>query len=272
MENLYGLIGEKLGHSISPEIHNKIFEKTNYKGRYYIFEIEKENLANAFKGFKLLKIGGLNVTIPYKTTVMSLMDYISPEAKEIGAINTIRFKDGKCLGYNTDYYGFGYMLDKAGVDPKGMNAYVLGAGGATKAIIKYLVDSEVSSLTIVSRNKEKTMLNDDFKKYKVISYDEISSVSNGDIVINCTPCGMHPNIDESPISKDLVAKFKVALDIIYNPSETLFLKYARELGLKSENGLSMLVGQAVYAQEIFRGEKLDKKLIDDICSEIAVNY
>lgn len=272
MGKLFGLIGEKLGHSISPEIHTKIFEKTNYNGRYYIFEIEKDNLKNAFEGFKLLKIGGLNVTIPYKTDVMEFMDSISKEAISIGAINTVKFSDGKCYGYNTDYYGFGYMMDKTGVSPKGKDVYVLGAGGATKAIIKYLVDNEASNVTIVTRNKERAMKNREFKDIFIASYDELSNIKTSDIVINCTPCGMFPNVNESLISKEIISKFTVALDIIYNPGETLFLKNARELGLKTENGLSMLVGQAVYAQEIFRGEKLSKELIDDICRELAVNY
>ncbi|MEG2538621.1 MAG: shikimate dehydrogenase, partial [Clostridium sp.] len=98
MNNVYGLIGEKLSHSISPEIHNSIFEKTDYKGKYYIFEIEKNNLKSSIDGFRLLKIGGLNVTIPYKIDVIERMDCISDEAREIGAINTIKFKDGKCYG------------------------------------------------------------------------------------------------------------------------------------------------------------------------------
>ncbi|KMT21324.1 shikimate dehydrogenase [Clostridium cylindrosporum] len=272
MENVFGLIGEKLGHSISPEIHSKIFQKTNYNGKYYIFEIEKENLENSFKGFKLLKIGGLNVTIPYKSSVIPFMDEISSEAKAIGAINTIRFSNGKCYGYNTDYYGFGYMMERANVTPRSKSAYVLGDGGATKAIIKYLVDNGAESISIVSRHKESTRENKEFKDYNILSYDELKDIKCKDIVINCTPCGMYPNIDSTPIDKNIISKFDVALDIIYNPSETLFLKIARELGLKGENGLSMLVGQAVYAQEIFRGEKLDKTLIDDICEEIAVNY
>ncbi len=272
MENVFGLIGEKLGHSISPEIHNKIFDKTGYKGKYYIFEIEKENLKNAIEGFKLLKIGGLNVTIPYKVDVLDLVDEVSSEALSIGAINTIKFSNGKCYGYNTDYYGFGYMLNKINVSPKNKNIYVLGNGGATKAIVRYLLDNEALSVSIVTRNKDAANKNNSIKNCNIISYSELSNISSGDIIVNCTPCGMYPNVEDSPVDKNIISKFKVALDIIYNPSETLFLKTAKDMGLKTENGLSMLVGQAVYAQEFFREEKLDKSLIDDICKELAVNY
>ncbi|MEG0641731.1 MAG: shikimate dehydrogenase [Clostridium sp.] len=272
MENVFGLIGEKLGHSISPEIHNNIFDKTNYKGRYYIFEIKRDNLENSIEGFKMLKIGGVNVTIPYKTDVIPFMDYISDEAKEIGAINTIKFENGKCYGYNTDYYGFGYMMDKANVSANDKDIYILGAGGATKAIVKYLKDKKAGSVSIVTRNKKEATCNKEFNGINIISYEELDKISIGDIIINCTPCGMYPSIDSSPVDKSVLSKFKVALDIIYNPSETLFLKDAREMGLITENGLSMLIGQAVFAQEIFRGEKLNKTLIDDICRDIAVNY
>lgn len=272
MNNVFGLIGEKLGHSISPEIHSKIFEKTNYDGKYYLFEIENNDLKEAIEGFKLLKVGGLNVTIPYKSDVLNLVDNISSEAKEIGAINTIKFSNGSCFGHNTDYYGFGYMIDKNNISVTGKEVYVLGAGGASKAIIKYFYDNNARNIYIVTRNKESKSQSKEFKNYNVITYNELSNINQGDIIVNCTPCGMFPNVLNSPIEKSVLSKFKVALDIIYNPGETLFLKHAKELGLKTENGLPMLVGQAVFAQEIFRGEKLDLKLINDICEELAVNY
>ncbi|MEG0127543.1 shikimate dehydrogenase [Clostridium sp.] len=272
MNNVYGLIGEKLSHSISPEIHNSIFEKTDYKGKYYIFEIEKNNLKSSIDGFRLLKIGGLNVTIPYKIDVIERMDCISDEAREIGAINTIKFKDGKCYGYNTDYYGFSYMFDKNNIDVKGKSTYVLGAGGATKAIIKYLRDKNASSINIVTRDVSKTKGNLEFKEYNVISYEDLEKIDAGDIIINSTPLGMYPNINNCPVSEDVIKKFKVAMDIIYNPSETMFLKHGKKWGLICENGLPMLIGQAVYAQEIFRDITIDKSIIDEICREFAVKY
>ncbi|MEF9952622.1 MAG: shikimate dehydrogenase [Clostridium sp.] len=272
MENVYGLIGEKLSHSISPEIHNSIFDKTDYKGRYYIFEIKKENIKSSIEGFKMLKIGGLNVTIPYKTDVIESMDFISDEAREIGAINTIKFKDGKCYGYNTDYYGFSYMFDKNSVTAKGKSVYVLGAGGATKAIIKYLIDNGASKISIVTRDVSKVLNIKEFKELNIISYRDIENIEAGDIIINSTPCGMYPSIDQCPVSEETIKKFKVAMDIIYNPAETMFLRIAKKWGLVVENGLPMLIGQAVYAQEIFRDITIDKSIIDEICREFAVKY
>lgn len=266
MGELYGLIGEKLTHSVSPEIHMELFKILNMDASYELFEIPKDKLEENFEALKLKGIKGLNVTIPYKVDMMKLVDEVSKEAEKIGAINTICFKNGKTDGYNTDYYGFGRMLAKNSITVKGKSAAVLGAGGAAKAVIQYLVDNNASEVVLVSRDKAKAKAN--FKEINVIDYMEFNSLKQSDTVINCTPCGMYPKIDASPIDKACISKFSAAVDLIYNPVETVFLKQAKERGLKTVNGLYMLVGQAMAAEELWNDITISEEITDKIFEKL----
>ena len=255
---LFGLIGEKLGHSLSPEIHNKVFKDNNIDGLYNLFSVKKDFENNIVESLKCLGVKGANVTIPYKEKVMDQLDIISHEAKAIGAVNTILIKDGKSYGYNTDYYGFGKMLERAKVNIEGNSFFVLGAGGAARSILKYLEDSKAKKIVLVSRDKEKA-----FKKFKdfninFMSYGELEEINEEFALINTTPCG--------------IKKFKVAVDIVYNPLETKFLKMAKDNGLKTVDGLFMLVGQGVKAEEIWNGIKVDKSTEEDIYEELKCRF
>lgn len=262
MKELYGILGERLSHSFSPQIHSLIFKEININGYYHVFEVNKNDLKDAVLGFKALKVKGVNVTIPYKVKAMQYLDEISKEAEDIGAVNTICFRDGKTIGYNTDYYGFGRMLNKANIEVKNKSAVILGTGGAAKAVVQYLKDQDISQITFISRNPKQ--VSDSFKKYNTISYDDVKNMDSKDIVINTTPCGMYPNIETSPFNKNDLAKFKAAVDLIYNPQETLFLKYAKEYGAKAIDGLYMLVGQAIKAEELWNGVQIKDELVDTI--------
>lgn len=266
MKGLYGLLGEKLTHSFSPQIHSLIFKELKLDGYYHLFEVDKTKIFEAVEGFKALKVNGINVTIPYKIDVMKYLDEISEEAKGIGAVNTICFKDGKTKGYNTDYYGFGMMLNKFDIKIEGNEAIVLGTGGAAKAVIQYLLDNKASDIILATRNKAEGMTK--FKDFKVISYEEINHIKSGGILINSTPVGMYPKIDNSPLPKELVGKFGVVVDLIYNPRETLLIKYAKEQNIKAINGLFMLVGQAVKAEELWNCVKIKEEIVDKIYKEI----
>lgn len=264
----YGLLGEKLSHSLSPEIHSEILKSLNKKGAYKLFEIESDSLENFTEALKLLKVKGCNVTIPYKKSVMKYIDVISEEANKIGAVNTIFFKDGKLYGYNTDYFGFGYMLKISGIDVKDKVAVILGNGGASRAVLHYLLDNEVRQIYIVSRNPNKEVT--EFENTKVISYEELNSLS-GDILINSTPVGMYPNTENSPVSKEILKKFNSLVDLIYNPMETKFLSYGKELNKQIVGGLYMLVGQAVKAQEIWQDTVISDSVIEKIYRKIKMN-
>lgn len=264
----YGLLGEKLSHSLSPGIHSEILKSLNKDGAYKLFEIERENLGHFTEAIKLLKIKGFNVTIPYKKEIMNYIDVVSEEANKIGAVNTVLLKDERLYGYNTDYFGFGYMLKVSSIDVKDKIAVILGNGGASRAVLHYLLDNGVRKVYIVSRNPNMDVF--EFENTKLISYEELNLLS-GDILINCTPVGMYPNIENSPVSKEVVDKFTSLVDLIYNPMETKFLTYGKELNKKRVGGLYMLVGQAVKAQEIWQETSINYSVIENIYRKIKMN-
>ncbi len=265
----YGLLGEKLSHSLSPEIHSEILKSLNKDGAYKLFEIKRDDLGRFTEAIKLLKVRGCNVTIPYKKEIMKYIDIVSEEANNIGAVNTILLKDEKLYGYNTDYFGFGYMLKVSGIDIRDKVAVILGNGGASRAVLHYLLDNEIRQVYIVSRNPNKDVF--EFENTKIISYEELNSIS-GDILINSTPVGMYPNIENSPVSKDVVNRFTSLVDLIYNPMETKFLSYGKELNKKRVGGLYMLVGQAVKAQEIWQDTIINDSVIENIYRKIKMNF
>ena len=271
--NYYGLVGEKLSHSLSPKIHNTVFKNLSIEGGYKLFEIDKNNIDKLGESMKVLSIKGVNVTIPYKEDVIKQLDFVSSEAKRIGAINTIKIVENKAFGYNTDYYGFGYMISKGNITIKNNDFYVLGSGGAAKAVVSYLEDKEAKSINLVSRNKESAK--ESFKNFNinVIGYDDLKD-KKGYCIINTTPVGMYPKVDFSPVDKEIIANFSFAMDIVYNPLETKFLKMAKELGLKYVDGLYMLVGQGVKAEEIWNDIKINDEILDIIyeaLKDILVN-
>ena len=266
--NKFGLIGGKLGHSLSPAIHQLFFEYTGKAGSYELLEIELESLPELMgrlrEGFT-----GTNVTIPHKLHVMPLLDEIAPEAQAIGAVNTIKFTNGGAFGYNTDYFGFGRMLEYNDIAVTGKVCAVLGTGGAARAVVKYLADKKCAKLYLVTRDvfKVDSHFAKIAPKIKVIDYARLDALQ-GDVLVNCTPVGMFPKVEAAPISPEVSFAFDASVDLIYNPAQTLFLKQAAEAGNKAVNGLFMLVAQAVAAQEIWQGERYDSELIVRIMREL----
>ncbi|MDD4779928.1 MAG: shikimate dehydrogenase [Tissierellia bacterium] len=263
MEKLFGLIGEKLGHTYSPMIHNKILSHINIIGHYGLFQVKRENLKYVIQGLKALGYDGVNVTIPYKTEIMKYLDFISPEAKRIGAVNVIKIdNEGIATGYNSDYFGFGMSLNNANINIHREKAVILGTGGASKAIVQYLKDNKVREIIIVTRNissaKEK------YTEEKIITYEDLKNIKDSSLIINTTPVGMYPNIDNSPINIKILSNFFIAVDLIYNPFQTLFLKNAQEAGLKTLNGMYMLVAQAVKSQEIWNNITISPHIINEV--------
>lgn len=241
----YALIGEHLSHSHSPLVHSLIFNEMKVEGNYTKIECSKEDLPKLIEGLRTGKYYGFNVTIPYKLEIMKYLDEIDDAAKKIGAVNTVAIKNGKVIGYNTDYYGFRDELIYFNVPCKNKNAYILGTGGASLAVYRALVDLGANVL-FVSRNPKNDM---------TISYDELEK-RDIDILVNATPVGMYPNVDESPVKEEIVKKAKYCLDLIFNPSQTKFLEYANSC----MNGFYMLVGQAIKSEEIWQDKKCDAKI------------
>ncbi len=243
----YGLIGEKLGHSFSKDIHEK-FGKYEYE----LVEIEKSALANflTHKNFK-----GINVTIPYKESVIPYLDGISDQAKAIGAVNTVINRDGKLYGYNTDYYGFNYMLERANISVEDKVVALLGTGGASKMALFALEEKGAKEIVVVSRKGE-------------VNYETIKERKDIQVIVNATPMGMYPNNGECLINPQDFPKLEGIADMVYNPYVTELLFRGQELGVKTVNGLSMLVAQAKRACEIFTGEDLSFSLLEDVIKKI----
>ena len=232
----FGVLGKSLPHTYSPQIH-KAF--ADYE--YTVLERTEEQVHALFEGAEGLD--GFNVTIPYKKLAASLCTEVSDEVRELGAANTIvRLPDGGFKGYNTDVYGFTYMLESAGIDVAGKQCLILGTGGASVAVEYALKKMGAAKIDFCSRSGD-------------INYENVYDVAaDVQIVVNATPVGMFPNVDDSPVDLSKFQKLYAAADIVYNPSRTRFLQQAQELGVKNAGGLSMLVAQAWEASRIFKGE------------------
>ena len=260
----YVLIGEHLSHSMSVPIHNLFFKKTNITGSYELLEVPRDALAGILRKLKAEGCYGVNVTIPYKTELMSALDSLSDEVLKVGAVNTIKM-DGEFIGYNTDYRGFGMALSYNGINPKDKTCAVLGSGGASRAVVTYLKNHGAASISIVTRDTNAACMK--YPGLHCIPIDQF--ISQGfDLIINTTPVGMIPNAGYSPITKSQLKGACFVMDLIYNPSETLLMLYAKELGIPCTNGLYMLVAQAICAQEIWQAKTFDQELVNAIYEEM----
>lgn len=261
----FGLVGGKLGHSLSPQIHRELFAELGIHGSYELLETPAAMLGERVSALRSA-YDGVNVTIPHKVSVLSFLDAISPEAEAIGAVNTIAFKRGRCTGYNTDYFGFGRLLEHHGLSLAGKKVCVLGTGGASRAVLQYLRDNGAGAVTVISRRVERAP-EDLRKQYDVKSYEELSHMS-GSLLVNCTPAGMFPAVEDCPVSPAVMDRFEAAVDLIYNPAVTCFLQLAQRQHKPAVNGLFMLVAQAAAAEEIWLEKKLDMELISRITEKI----
>jgi shikimate dehydrogenase len=264
---VFGLVGESLSHSLSPIIHKYVYDMLHLEASYSLYQVQPAMLEAAVQGIRALDLRGVNVTIPYKIKVMEFLDNISIEAKKIGAVNTI-LNDGNTLtGFNTDYFGFGRMLDRYSINPAGKTAVILGSGGAAKSVTAYLLDKGISELYIVSREPNRVATT---SKCKVITYEHLALMNHGSLLVNCTPIGMFPNLDAAPISKHLTAKFEAVIDLIYNPLNTLLMNQAIEMRIPAYNGLYMLVSQAIASIEIWYGITIDEAVVHQVYNKLRL--
>ena len=238
-----GLLGRKLGHSYSPQIHSHL---GNYS--YALFEKEPEELEDFLKNGDWT---GINVTIPYKKEVIPFLDQLSPVAKRLGAVNTIvRRPDGTLFGHNTDYFGFRSMVGRSGIAPAGKKCLILGTGGAS-ATAQAAMEEMGANVVVISRGGEN-------------NYDNLHLHTDAAVIVNTTPVGMYPNTGVAPLDVTRFPNLEGVLDVVYNPARTQILLDAESMGVKTMNGLWMLVGQAKEAAEYFTGTKIDDAVIGKI--------
>ena len=256
----FGILRSPSGHSLSEVMQTAALQHLNINGEYKEYGVSKDELKSVFEKLKTDDIKGLNVTIPHKINIIPLLDELTDTAKLVGAVNTITFNNGKSIGDNTDVVGFWEAIpEKIRENIPGNNVAIIGCGGAAHAVCTALILNGVKKIKVYGRNHDKLKR---FKKhFESAGVDLISNINLSDTqsLINTTPVGIFPNINESPVSKDDLKKLpKDALvyDIIYNPLETKLLQDAKSLGLQTLNGVEMLVRQGAASLNIWLGKEI----------------
>jgi shikimate dehydrogenase len=269
VKKLYGVIGDPIAHSMSPAMHNNLFEFYGMNAEMFAFHIKGADLQDAVKGFKAINLSGFNVTIPHKSAIMPFLDEIDPLAEAIGAVNTVVNKDGKLIGYNTDGTGYFEGIKQVVSDVEGKTVLLVGAGGAAKAIYYTMAYAGVKRIDIANRTPlraEKLIEHCPYKTHSevmVISEDK-KDFSKYDIIIQTTSVGMHPNVDKVPIHLENLKEGAVVSDIIYTPLETKLLSSAREQGAIIQNGIPMFVYQGALAFEKWTGVFPDAERMEGV--------
>ncbi len=249
MFDVYGIIGDPVNHSLSPIMHNIAFKELKIKAVYGAFPVKKENLKKAVEGIRALGIKGLSVTIPHKEKIMEFLDEIDRVALEIGAVNTVVNKDGYLKGYNTDWIGVLKAFTKNDVEIKDKKIVIIGAGGASKAVIYAVKTGGAKEIEVYNRTFEKAKILEE--KFGIIAkpWQELKKAS-GDIIIQTTSVGLKSW--ESPVDEEVLSRFKVAMDIVYTPLKTRFLSLAEKYA-KVIDGLQMLLYQGIEQFRLWTG-------------------
>lgn len=244
----YGLIGEKLGHSFSKLIHERLADYT-----YELRPLPKQELPSFMQAKQFRAI---NVTIPYKQDVIPYCDELDNAAKAIGAVNTIVNRDGRLIGYNTDFAGFLYNLQVHGISMQGKKVLICGSGGTCKTVTAVAKQQGAREIIVAGR----------MQRPGVISYEQCVMHTDVEVVVNASPCGMYPECDAAPLDLTVFSQCSAVIDAIYNPLKTRLLQQAEALGMQAVNGLQMLVAQAKFAAEHF----LLRPLPDEVIGQITV--
>ncbi|HSJ89815.1 MAG TPA: shikimate dehydrogenase [Anaerolineales bacterium] len=266
-----GLIGYPLGHSLSPRIHDAALQACGLEGEYDPFPIrldDTQELNNLLSCVRTGEITGLNVTIPHKQNVMQFLDELTPTAQAIGAVNTIHRRDNKLIGDNTDAPGFlsdlhRFLGEKPSSSAHRPLSLVLGAGGAARAIVYALVQDGWDVSIAARRLEQADELAGQFEHISTVEWGvQTFQAPNIELIVNTTPVGMTPNIDQSPLPENIVLPKQAAIyDLIYNPHETKLVRDARAQGLQATTGLGMLIDQAALAFEIWTGYSPSREMM-----------
>ena len=256
------VIGHPIDESLSPIMHNEAFRAKNLDYVYLAFDVIESRLKEAVEGLRALGVRGFNVTMPHKITIVNLLDKMDKGASMVGAVNTVVNDDGELIGYDTDVDGVMSTLERKVHSLKGLKALLIGAGGATRACIVALVMKGCKDIMILNRtlSKAKSMMKELSEKLEMnYSLDELSieslkrAISSADILINATPIGTYPNLDESIIPQELIKKDMVVFDLVYNPKKTKLIRDAEKMGAKIIPGYEMFVGQGAASFKLWTG-------------------
>lgn len=263
MNQIFGVVGYPIAHSMSPDMQNDSFKHLGIKATYLPFAVRSEDLQDAVKGMKAIGIQGFNITIPHKTDIIPFLDKIDSLAAEIGAVNTVKLEDGAYVGYNTDGLGFVKGIkEQLRSSLAEQKVLIIGAGGAARAIYYSLLQEGARHVDIANRTISKAEELVWKKTYKVRS--SIFTIAEAEkrlaeytLIINTTSIGMQPNIDEAPISLENIQSQCLVSDIIYNPLQTKLLQEAEKKGVLTQNGIPMFVYQGALAFQLWTGKQPD---------------
>ncbi|KUP29855.1 shikimate dehydrogenase [Bacillus halotolerans] len=273
MKKLYGVIGNPIAHSMSPDIHNAALKDLGLDGHYHAFKVEEDSLEDAVKGIRALGVQGINVTVPHKVSIMDHLDHIDESAKVLGAVNTVRREGDKLVGYNTDGEGFVKSLMRILDKPiSELSFLMIGAGGAARAIFTTIVRDNPEKFDICNRTIEKAKQLAEsapsFRNVEVLSIKEAEErLEQYDVMIHTTSVGMYPNVEDIPLSLQRAASSAVVCDIVYNPIQTSLLKEAKQKGLKTLDGVGMFVEQAALSFRLWTGHEPDVEKMRSIVVE-----
>jgi len=253
---VFAVIGDPVSHSLSPAMHNAAFSCLKINATYVALHVLPKDVAAAINGMRSLGITGLNVTIPHKLAVMTLVDELDDSAKTVGAVNTIINRNGKLVGYNTDVYGFAHALERLVGETKGMKVVLLGAGGASRAVVQAFDES--NEMVIINRsleNAKKLAALAKTKKATAIEFNDqnvLESLKDADLIVNATPLGLH---GENPVPAGALRKGLAVFDVTYEAGKpTALVEAARKAGAKAADGKELLLYQGVKAFELFTGK------------------
>lgn len=271
---VYCVLGHPVGHSLSPAMHNAALAEMGLDGVYVAFDVAPEDLPDAVRGLQALGVGGVNCTIPHKQALLPLMDEVSEAAALIGAVNTIVFREGKRIGYNTDAPGFLAALRAAGAEPEGRQVLVLGAGGSARAVVVALARSGakvvVANRTAARAEELAAEVNEKLRSDAVRGMELRETalepvVATSEIIVNTTSAGMSPRVEEMPqLPLQALRPGTFIYDLIYNPAETRLLREARLRGARGTHGAGMLARQGALALELWTGQPAPAELMERV--------
>ncbi|NOZ08674.1 MAG: shikimate dehydrogenase [FCB group bacterium] len=263
----FAVIGNPLAHSLSPQLHGLIFQQLGLEAQYYRVECSQEDLRGVVASMKSGDLDGANITLPYKTKIMSLLDELNIKAQHIGAVNCLVNDKGSVIGFNTDWFGFSMAMRAFGVEINGGDFILLGAGGAARGVLYTLMREGAKSVVVVNRSAARAAgLIDHFQRFRgntaftARPMEDLSRVPEEICIINCTPVGMWPEVEATPFPHLMLGEGHVLVDTIYTPLETHFLKRGRMQGAKTINGLNMFIYQALASLDLWFGEELSAKV------------
>jgi len=271
------LIGDPVAHSFSPLIHNAAFQEAEINCAYVAFHVKKEHLADAIKGIRSLSIRGVSVTIPHKVRIIEFLDHLDPAARQIGSVNTVVNEQGVLTGYNSDGLGALKAFEDHRVDLSGKSVLILGSGGAARAIavtlvihtgirelfIAGIIEEEVATLVAHLRTICRIPIAGDMLTHTLFG----DNPPTCDVLINCTPVGMHPDVGHSPVPSSFFREGLTVFDVVYNPVETAFLKAAAAAGCQTISGLEMFLNQATVQFELWTGAAAPKAVMRKVVRE-----